>query len=257
MILTANDVFFALEASWPAASTTPIGPWWVRTGLGGGKRVSAASQRRVGDSATDLPYQSRFEQLHPTDLSQAEAAMQGLGQNPLFVLRPDEPKLDQMLANAGYRLIDETLIYAIPVADLAAPLAPLAVIAAWPPLAVTKALWDDAGIGPDRVNVMVRAIGPKTTLMSRIGNTPAGGCFLAMAGEVAMLHALEMRPDLRRQAGGCNLCIGAANWATEAGAQWLALAVTTANIPARRLYESLGMQMVACYHYRMWGASGG
>ena len=72
-----------------------------------------------------------------------------------------------------------------------------------------------------------------------------------------MLHALEMRPDLRRQAGGRNLCIGATNWATEAGAHWLALAVTTTNIPGRRLYESLGMQVVACYHYRMWGASGG
>lgn len=253
MTLTAKTAFAALEATWPAASTAPIGPWWVRTGLGGGKRVSAASQRRVDDTPTDSPPPPRFEQLCPNDLSQAEAAMQGLGQAPLFMLRPDEPKLDQMLADAGYHIVDETMIYAIRVAELAAPLAPLAVIAAWPPLAITKALWKDAGIGPDRLNVMARAMGPKTTLMSRIGNAPAGGCFLAVADKVAMLHALEMRPDLRRQAGGRNLCIGAANWAAEAGAHWLALAVTTANIPARRLYESLGMQVVARYHYRMWG----
>jgi GNAT superfamily N-acetyltransferase len=253
MTLTAETAFAALEATWPAASTAPIGPWWVRTGLGGGKRVSAASQRRVDDTPTDSPPPPRFEQLCPNDLSQAEAAMQGLGQAPLFMLRPDEPKLDQMLADAGYHIVDETVIYAIRVAELAAPLAPLAVIAAWPPLAITKALWKDAGIGPDRLNVMARAMGPKTTLMSRIGNAPAGGCFLAVADKVAMLHALEMRPDLRRQAGGRNLCIGAANWAAEAGAHWLALAVTTANIPARRLYESLGMQVVARYHYRMWG----
>jgi len=253
MTLTAKTAFAALESTWPAASTAPIGPWWVRTGLGGGKRVSAASQRRVDDTPTDSPPPPRFEKLCPNDLSQAEAAMQGLGQAPLFMLRPDEPKLDQMLADAGYHIVDETMIYAIRVAELAAPLAPLAVIAAWPPLAITKALWKDAGIGPDRLNVMARAMDPKTTLMSRIGNAPAGGCFLAVADKVAMLHALEMRPDLRRQAGGRNLCIGAANWASEAGAHWLTLAVTTANIPARRLYESLGMQVVAHYHYRMWG----
>jgi N-acetylglutamate synthase len=39
-----GDVFAdAMEATWPPAATTRLGPWLLRDGKGGGKRVSAAT----------------------------------------------------------------------------------------------------------------------------------------------------------------------------------------------------------------------
>ena len=44
--------------------------------------------------------------------------------------------------------------------------------------------------------------------------------------------------------------VGAARFALENDARWLALTVTEANAPARALYEGAGMETVARYHYR-------
>ncbi|TMV56955.1 GNAT family N-acetyltransferase, partial [Thioclava sp. BHET1] len=39
-------IFAALDASWPAAALHHAGPWLIREGRGGGKRVSAATAER-------------------------------------------------------------------------------------------------------------------------------------------------------------------------------------------------------------------
>ena len=69
-----------------------------------------------------------------------------------------------------------------------------------------------------------------------------------------MLHAVEIVPDYRRQGAARTMLRGAAHWAQGQGADWLALAVTEANAPARALYERAGMQQVARYHYRQKSA---
>jgi GNAT superfamily N-acetyltransferase len=74
--------------------------------------------------------------------------------------------------------------------------------------------------------------------------------FVARSGPVAFLHALEVTPACRRQGAARALVRAAAAWASETGDEWLALAVTEANEPARSLYASLGMQAVGQYHYR-------
>ncbi len=66
-----------------------------------------------------------------------------------------------------------------------------------------------------------------------------------------MLHALEVRPDMRRHGSGAALLHAAANWARDQGAQVFSLVVTERNDAARKLYEKAGLQQVGGYHYRV------
>ena len=221
-----------MEATWPAAGRRSLGPFTLRDGAGGGKRVSAAS--------LEGPFTE-------TDIDAVEGAMA----EPLMLIRDGEADLDAALHARGWRVVDPVVAYAAPVATLAADLPPLAAFPHWPPLAVTRAIWDEGGIGPDRVAVMQRASGPRTALLARDGDRPAGVAFVACHRDEAMLHALEVNPTLRRQGVGQTLLHAAANWASEQGARRLSLVVTRQNAAACALYARLGMGVVGHYHYRM------
>ncbi len=112
-------------------------------------------------------------------------------------------------------------------------------------------IWAAGGIGPGRLAVMDRAAGPKAWLLCRAGDRAVGTGFVAVANGVAMVHAVEVLAEQRRKGAGRLAMRGAANWAARQEAEWLALAVTAANLPARALYAGLGMEEVARYHYRM------
>lgn len=230
------DFWTALEATWPAAEVTRDGPWVLRRGLGGGKRVSAASV--VGTWDVD-------------EITLAEAAMAAMGQSALFVLRDGDDALDLALAARGYAVVNPVVIYGVSVADVAgAAPARMTTFAHWPGLRVTADIWDICGIGPARRAVMARVAGPKAVVLGRLGDRAAGVAFVAVAGTVAMVHALEVLPTRRRQGLARNLMRAAAVWSHASGAQTLALAVTADNHAARALYASLGMMAVGQYHYR-------
>lgn len=233
--MTPEAMRFAMEVTWPAAGKSGLGPVLVRDGQGGGKRVSATSIR--GDWT-------------PRDLDQAETVMRDRGQAPLFQLLSDQTALDAELMARGYALVDPVLGYAASVAALAAPLPPLASFPHWPPLEVVRQIWAEAGIGPARVAVMARAEGAKAAILARQLDRPAGAVFVALSGAVAMVHALEVRAEARRNGVAARLLHSAATWARDAGASELGLVVTEANAPARALYAKLGMTEVAGYHYR-------
>ncbi len=230
--LLAPDLLAGMmEATWPPARIWREGPFTLRDGAGGGKRVSAASCEG-GWTEADLAILDRM------------AA-------PLVLIRASDRALDAALAARGWQVVDPVVAYAAPVTALAADLPPLAAFPHWPPLAVTRAIWDEGGIGPDRVAVMQRASGPRTALLARDGDRPAGVAFVACHGTDAMLHALEVRPPLRRKGVGTTLLAAAANWAATVGAERLSLVVTRKNTAACALYARLGMQAVGQYHYRM------
>ncbi len=226
-----------VEATWPAASRTRIGPWTIRDGQGGGKRASAAT--------ADDPVAAR-------DIPVAERAMADLGQRPLFMIRAGDEPLDDLLSRADYELLDPVDIFAIPLADLELP-APhrLGAIPSWPPLAIQREIWAAGGIGPARIAVMERACSPKITFLSRRDDRPAGTAFAAIHDGVAMVHALEVLPEYRRRGVARALMAGARKWALHEGAADLALVVAKANTGAQGLYSSLGMARVGQYHYRM------
>lgn len=230
--MTPDVLAEVMEATWPPVSSRSIGPFTLRDGAGGGKRVSAASCER---DFTDA------------DLDAAEAAMT----EPLFLIREADTALDAALDYRGWRVVDPVVAYAAPVAKLTAELPRLTAFAHWPPLEIARSIWAEGGIGPARIAVMDRVTGPKAALLGRIDDRSAGVAFVACHGAEAMVHALEVRDSHRRQGLGRNLLHAAANWAADQGATRLSLVVTRQNTAARALYARLGMGVVGQYHYRM------
>jgi GNAT superfamily N-acetyltransferase len=234
--MTVDLMFAAMEATWPPAATTRLGPWLLRDGKGGGKRVSAASL--VGD-------------YDPVTIAEAEAAMRGAGMRPLFQLGPSDAALDADLAAKNYQIIDPVVIYSGKLSDLSQTTPPLmTTFPHWPPLGISVDLWAEGDIGPARIDVMHRVLGPKCAILGRISDRAAGVVFVALHGRVAMVHALEVTKSMRRKGLARHILQAAALWAKSEGATDLGLAVTTANVAARALYASFGMQDVGQYHYR-------
>ena len=223
----SDDLFAALEASWPPASSTRHGPFRLREGAGGGKRVSAALLE--GD----------FD----------EAALDALNA-PLYQLRPGQEALDKALETRGYRVVDPTVLMTTPTAALAEKPKPVSLPTIWPPLAIQRRIWEEGHVGPERIAVMMRACDPKMSFIARIRDKPAGVGFVAVHQGIAMLHALHVEPQFRRQGVAAGMVRGMAYWAGQEGAETFALAVTVGNGAARALYSGLGMTEVSSYHYR-------
>ncbi|MEP2530211.1 GNAT family N-acetyltransferase [Shimia sp.] len=232
----AAKMYEIVEATWPPFATTRCGPFIVRDGRGGGKRVSAATVEGVANAE---------------DVVAAEVAMATLGQGPLFQIREGDDAFDALLESLGYEIIDPVTMYAADARDIATERPPrTAAIPAWDPLKIMEEMWASGGIGPERIDVMHRAAGPKTGFVSRWRDQPAGTSFLAMHDGVGMVHALEILPHQRRQGVARWLMQRAAFWVLENGGHTVAVICTTANTGANRLYSSLGMTVVGKYHYR-------
>lgn len=225
-----------LDATWPSAEKTSHGPWVIRRGAGGGKRVSAATCQKPVDR---------------DDIEQAEAVMRDLGQDALFMIRQEDHALDGLLETQGYEIVDPVTLYLGAAADLAKPLPITTAIPSWPPLAIQCDLWRLGGLDQPRIDVMIRAAAPKVTILGRDDDTPCGTVFVAAESDIAMVHALETHADYRRKGVARNLMHAAGNWAVSQNLNWMTLAVTKANQPANALYRSMGMQPAASYHYRL------
>lgn len=240
--MTPEDLYAGAEATWPPASATAVGPWIIRDGQGGGKRVSAATAC-APVTAADLPL--------------AEAAMAALDQPCLFMIRDGQQGLDRLLEARGYASVDPVLVYAAPVADLAEAPPPVSAFHLWPMLAIMEELWEEEGIGPERRAVMARAQGPKTGVLGRARDRAAGVAFAAIHEKTVYVHAVAVTPSQRRQKTACHMMREAALWAQDEGAETVCVLVTEANAGARALYASLGMTVVGKYHYRMKPAAKG
>lgn len=233
------ELFAAVDATWPPASVRPVGPWIIREGRGGGQRVSAAS--------TD-------ETVTAGDVPLAEAAMRGLGQTRLFMVRGDQPALDDVLAEAGYAIKDPVDIWVGQTARVAQGYErSLAAIFVDYPMPILAEIWSAGGIGPARLDVMRRVDGPKTCILGRLGDTPRGALFAAVHGGIAMVHAVEVRADGRRQGVAQRMMRAAAWWALQEGADRIAALTVQANTSTQAMWRKLGMEVGSRYHYRVKG----
>ena len=237
----AAEYLAAVDATWPAAVMKRVGPWVIRDGQGGGKRVSAATAETevAGD-----------------DIALAEQEMLALDQPPLFMIRAGEERLDILLAAKGYDVVDPVRVLAMPVAGLTdQPLRPVTAFEIREPLAIMAEIWAAGGVGPARLRVMDRA-GNGTGILLRWNEKPAGTGFVAVCGDIAMVHAVEVLPHQRRQGVAGRIMRAAAFWGARQGARHMAVLCTEANGPANALYSALGFEPAAQYHYRMKPTSG-
>lgn len=154
--MTPETLFPVMDATWPPARSWRHGPFLLRDGAGGGKRVSAASV---------------VDDWSAADLAATEAAMTA----PLFLIRPQDGALDRALEARGYAKIDPVVAYAAPVAVVAGD-GPkwMTTFPHWPPMEIARSLWAEGGIGPARLAVMERVAGPKTAILGRSNDRAAG-----------------------------------------------------------------------------------
>ncbi len=231
-----TDPLALMRASWPPEGTDPCGPFAIPRGPGGGKRVTAAWCSGVPDAA---------------EITAAERAMDAAGRQALFAVTPEQGALDRELARRGYLALDPTLALTAPVARLDSPPPPVSGFLAWPPLRVQRDIWAAARIGPDRLAIMERADHPKTSILGRAEDRPAGTAFVAASDGAAMVHALVVRPAQRRRGLAGHMMAHAARWAARQGAENVVVLVTEANEAAIAFYRSLGFAGGRCYHYRV------
>jgi len=238
--MTPNDatkLYDISEATWPPAAVWEHSGWLVRDGAGGGQRVSSATAATAG--------------LVP-DIEAAEKAMLALNQPMLFMIRKGEETLDAALKARGYTIKDPVVMYSCPVTNLTDVKPPrVSTFNIFPPLQIMRELWAEGGIGPARINVMLRAEGPRTTILGRQNDRAAGVAYIGIHEKTAVLHALEVSPDQRRQGVALNIMRAAAHWAQDQGAETLLVLVTQENTGANALYSSLNMKNVGNYHYRI------
>ncbi len=232
-----ESLYEVCEKTWPAASETRVGPWTIRDGQGGGQRVSAATAEAS---------------CVQSDLAEAEAAMQELGQSKLFMVRAGEVGLDALLADNGYVIKDPVNIYACPIAQLTDVEIPrVTAFTIWEPLQIMHDIWASGGIDAARYAVMQRSSCSKTALLGRWNDQPSGTGYVGIHSNIAMVHALEILPHQRGMGVGKWMMRRAAVWASEQGATHMSVICTQANDAANALYTSLGMTLIGKYHYRI------
>lgn len=202
--------------------------------MGGGQRVSSALRLDVG-----------------ADIDVAIAAMEDWGQRPLFQLTADDDDLDQALAARGFVVTDRSPLYHAQTEDLLDEQPETArILRGDMRIALMEEIWAKGGLGPSRLAVMDRVAVPKQYILARLGDRAVGAAFIAVDGDIGMIHAIEVLEEHRRKGAARMLIAAAARFASEAGASQFALATTGHNTAANALYQAMGMALVARYHYR-------
>lgn len=233
----AHRLYDVNDVTWPPVEMDDVGPFTLRRGGGGGQRVSSVSLKH--DHFTDA------------DIVSAEIALEAMGQPRLFMIRDNDQALDAELDRRGYFIKDPVTLFA----GLSARLAEhdpkgLVAIDASEPMAVMAEIWEAGGIGAGRLDIMRRAIGPKACFLGRTDDQPAGVAYVGCDGGIAMMHALEILPQMRRKGLALQMMGAMGAWAQRNGAETFSLVVLTKNDAACGLYRTLGMVEVGQYHYR-------
>ena len=233
----SDDLTRLVDATWPAAERVRLGPFTLRRGEGGGKRISAAT---ASGPVTEA------------DIAAAEQAMDDRGQQALFAVNADQVTFDRMLVERAYLTLDPTRLFRVRIDDLADLETPPNVgFSVWPPLQVQNDIWAAGHLGPAHLAVMDRAAVPKTTILGRSQDKPAGAGFVAVHEGIAVIHALEVLPDLRRRGVARTILVHAARWGRDNGADRLVALTAKANLGTLQFFERLGFAGTDAYHYRI------
>lgn len=240
----------AMLTSWPALSTAFDGDWVIRLADGVTKRSNSVTCL----TADDADLASRIDHV--------QAIFENRGLPAIFRLSPlASPALDSTLAKRGWHHVDETIVMSADLDDIDVQLGGHrghdVIIKARP-----DQPWLQTCYQINQANAAHLAA--LTTMLDRLippagyGRVGQGERIDALAlvvvdAELTGLFEVLTIKEQRRQGLARKLLCELFSWSRAQGATTAWLAVVAANLPAVRLYQSLGFQEVYRYHYRSSG----
>lgn len=231
--------------AWPALQTMLYDGWVLRYSKGYTKRANSINP------------------IYPSTLSinkkieKCEAQFRSLGIDVVYKLtaytRPEN--LDKLLEEKGYERKDETIVKVIELLDFQEPVMKDVEIRN-----ILMKQWLDTFcqllkvseknrlILQDMINIII----PEKYLLLLRQNGKVIGCGMGVIEDgFAGIYEIIIDTELRRKGYGRQLMLNMLKYAYERGARKAYLQVVAANIPAVRLYESLGFKEAYRYWYRI------
>lgn len=234
-----------LEA-WPGIDVKWDGNWVRRAAGGYTKRANSA---QCFDPNDDADVEDR--------IIGASSWLIVRGVKPVFRITPlSAPALNEALDDAGWDEIDQSHLYAMPLAaqepDEKGKILPLLDPAF---LAAQQKLQghDDAMMVRMRALLAVMAVPATGIVVEREGEVVASG-LMAISNGIVITGNVITDPGRRRQGLAGAMMRTGLNWAHQKGATIAALNVQADNPAAQALYSGLGFAHQYDYHYRIPGA---
>jgi GNAT superfamily N-acetyltransferase len=242
----ANDVR-ALETrafqAWPALETRTDHGWVQRLAGGYTKRANSINALEPEGALTD-------------DMKGAlEAPYRAAGLPPIWRLTPLAPAgTDDLLAAAGYRRIDESLVQRAPLDDrfVGDPEVQFAATPSDAWLAGFATLSPVAPAHRETMTRMLRSIAvPVGFARVEDNGAPVAFALGVVDGDHVGLFDVLVAPQARRRGLARRLTQSIGAWGRGHGARFCYLQVVATNAAARPLYADLGFETVYSYAYRV------
>jgi ribosomal protein S18 acetylase RimI-like enzyme len=232
-----------LMNSWPSLRTVMVDGWVFREAMGYTKRAN---------SAMALHARGRFGDT----LEQAQCFYAAAGNPTIFRLTPlagGEP--DQMLADRGYGVVDETIVMTTALADTTPTDRAVTVASDW------TGGWEDGYAGAHALNPDARRahraildrIAPFSKAFATVwddGHPVAFGLGVVERGHLGLFDIVTV-PEARRKGAARKLVSALMRWGYERDASTAWLSVIADNERAKPLYAQLGFRELYRYHYRV------
>jgi ribosomal protein S18 acetylase RimI-like enzyme len=242
----ANDIR-ALEVralrAWPALETRTNRGWIQRFAGGYTKRANSINALEPEDALTDQTKDG------------LEAPYRARGLPPIWRLTPLAPAgTDELLAGAGYRRIDESLVQRAPL-DGRFVLDPEVRVAPAPSEAWLAGFATLSPVAPQHRETMARML---RAIAAPVGfarvedkGEPVAFALGVVDGDHVGLFDVLVAPQARRRGLARRLTQSIGAWGREHGARFAYLQVVATNAAALPLYASLGFETVYSYAYRV------
>jgi N-acetylglutamate synthase len=229
--------------AWPALETRESHGWIQRFAGGYTKRAN---------SINALAPESKFT----AELREAlERPYRERGQSPVWRLTPlAPPETEAMLATAGYRLIDRSLVQVAPL-DGRFALDPAVRIAPTPSSAWLAGFAELSPVAPSHRQSMTRMLesiaAPVAFAEVEDADGPIAFALGVADGEHVGVFDVLVAPRARRRGLARRLTASIGGWGKAHGARLAYLQVVASNSAALPLYRELGFETVYSYAYRV------
>lgn len=241
--------------AWPALQTQVLDGWLLRTAEGYTKRSNSVSPI-YGDAENDEEVRAKIRFC--------EDYYRSLGQKTIFKISPFvvPARLDGMLEERGYRLVDETGVRLLDLDQLDGPSTEVAECHGLHIRIVEKADedWLEAfnrlnGMSAEKAEVSRKILGairfPAAYATLYVDGTAAACGLVVVQGAWCGLYDIVTGAEYRNRGYGVRLIHRLLQWAIAHGAEQSYLQVVRGNRPAERLYDKLGYREVYRYWYRV------